>query len=285
VSDDLSIPNPGYRGSRAGRYGTGPSRGRPGMDPDTRRLMMFAGGLGGLLVIMVGASAIVGRHGNEVPVVAADTRPIREKPLKAGGMKIDGAENDVFSGLSDAADAKLAPAAENPDTKSFQAAQSPQAVAPVTEAPMAPSPNVVAKAPPAPVAKPAVVAKAPPAVVAQTTKPAPVKPPAAVAEAHPVANAQPAPAQPALAQPAPAHQAMVQLAALSSEESARNEWQLLSSRMPELLRGHQPNYSRTERDGRTFWRVRTAGFADVAQARTFCEHVRAKGGACSVADF
>ena len=113
------------------------------MDPDTRRLMMFAGGLGGLLVIMVGASALVGRHGNEVPVVMADTRPIREKPAKAGGMKIDGAENDVFSGLSDAADAKLAPAAENPDTKSFQAAEAPPptAVAPVVEAPTAPPPS------------------------------------------------------------------------------------------------------------------------------------------------
>jgi len=235
------------------------------MDPDTRRLMMFAGGLGGLLVVMIGASALVSRHSSEVPVVLADTRPIREKPAKAGGMKIDGAENDVFSGLSDAADAKLAPAAETPDTKAFQAAEAPHPA--VAETPAEPAPAIVAKAPPAPVAPPAIVAPAP-AVVAKP--PAPPKPQAAVADAHPAAGP---------------HPAMVQLAALTSEESARNEWQLLSTRMPELLRGHQPNYSRTERDGHTFWRVRTAGFADVAQARAFCEHVRAKGNGCSVAEF
>jgi hypothetical protein len=77
----------------------------------------------------------------------------------------------------------------------------------------------------------------------------------------------------------------VQFAALASEEAARNEWRNLSKRMPDLLNGRQPIYTRTERDGRTFWRVRTAGFADVAQARAFCDHVRTKGGGCSVADF
>ncbi len=55
--------------------------------------------------------------------------------------------------------------------------------------------------------------------------------------------------------------------------------------MPDLLNGHQPNYTRTERDGRTFWRVRTSGFGDLAQAHSFCDHVRAKGGGCSVAEF
>ena len=59
MSDDLSIPNPDYRGNRAGRYGAGPSRIRQGMDPDTRRLMMFAGGLGGVLVVLIGEAELV----------------------------------------------------------------------------------------------------------------------------------------------------------------------------------------------------------------------------------
>ena len=271
MSEDLSIPNPGYRGSRAGRYGTGPGRVRPGMDPDTRRLMMFAAGLGGLLVILVGASALVGRHAGEVPVVLADTRPIREKPLNPGGMKIDGAENDVFSGKSDAAEAKLAPASENPDTKAFrtaQAAPSPIATTPAPAAAPAPTrtaPTVALIAPPPPAPRMAVAA-----VVAPAAKPALVKPPAAVVENHPAATG---------------HQAVVQLAAVTSEEAAHTEWQQLSKRMPDLLNGRQPNYSRTERDGHAFWRVRTTGFTDVTQARTFCEHVRAKGGGCSVTDF
>ena len=78
---------------------------------------------------------------------------------------------------------------------------------------------------------------------------------------------------------------MVQLAALSSEEAARNEWKQLSKRVPELLNGRQPSFQRAERDGHTVWRVRTSGFTDVAQARSFCDHARTKGLGCSVAEF
>jgi hypothetical protein len=96
----------------------------------------------------------------------------------------------------------------------------------------------------------------------------------------------PAPAAEKVPVPATAGKAaVVQLAALTTEDAARVEWQQLARRMPELLGGHQPSYSRVEHDGHTFWRLRTAGFADMTQARAFCEHVRAKGGACSVADF
>jgi hypothetical protein len=31
-----------------------------------------------------------------------------------------------------------------------------------------------------------------------------------------------------------------------------------------------------------FWRVRTAGFQDVAQAQSFCARVRTAGGGCTV---
>jgi hypothetical protein len=257
---------------------------RQGMDPDTRRLMLFAGGLGSVLAILIGASALTGRHSGEVPVVSADPRPIREKPANPGGMKVDGAENDVFSGGSDTSDAKLAPAPESPNTKALRTGGpgADDAPAPVTSVPPAPAASVAPPAP-APVTKPAVVANAPakPAVTASaTSKPAVVAiTPPKTAAAKPQAVAEEA--HPAAAGRAP----MVQLAALPSEEAARAEWALLTKKMPELLNGKQPNYSRTERDGRSFWRLRTAGFADVAQARGFCDHVRAKGGGCSVADF
>jgi hypothetical protein len=255
VSDDLSIPNPDYRGSRAGRYGTGQGRVRQGMDPDTRRLTLFAGSLGAVLAVLIGASALTGRHANEVPVVTADPRPIREKPLNPGGMKIDAAENDVFSGGSDTGNARLAPAAETPDTKGLHN-----------------------PAPPAPVA-----AAAPPATLPSPSAPSPAACPAAAPP-----GGKPAPAKPATAEahPAPsAHQPTVQLAALASEDAARAEWAQMVKKMPELLNGRQPNFSRFERDGRTYWRVRTGGFADLAQARGFCEKIRAKSGGCSIADF
>jgi hypothetical protein len=117
------------------------------------------------------------------------------------------------------------------------------------------------------VTRPAAVAVAPAA------KPASVevaKPQVAAMEAHPAVSGR---------------SAMVQLAALASEDAARDEWQKLSKRMPELLNGRHPVYSRTEHDGHTLWRIRTSGFADAAQARAFCDHMRQKGGSCSVADF
>ena len=250
------------------------------MDPDTRRLMMFAGGLGAVLVVLIGASALMGRHTGEIPIVSADPRPIREKPANPGGMKIDGAENDVFSGGSDTANAKLAPAPEVPDTKALHTAAAPPAPpVPTIEAPAAAVPAMKAQTAPAlkaQVAPPAVAAPAPKALVVTNAppapKPTPVKP-AAPAEVHAVPAAT------------SAHQPMVQLAALTSEESARAEWAQLAKKMPDLLGGRQPTFSKTERDGRTFWRVRTSGFTDVAQARGFCDRIRAKGAGCSVADF
>jgi cell division septation protein DedD len=266
--DDLSIPNPGYRGARAGRYGTGQQPARPGMDPDMRRMAMFAGGVGTVLVLLIGASALTSRPSGEVPVVTADARPLRVKPENAGGMKVLGADSDVFSGGSDAKNVKLAPAAETPNTKAWQSAST-------TPAPAAEASAPATVAPPPPV-KPAAVAVAPPpsvkpAIVA-TSKVAPAPPPP-----KPMAATPPAAAV--------SRSATVQLAALSSEQAARGEWEALSKRMPDLLGSRQPSYSRTDRNGRTFWRVRTAGFTDVAQARGFCEKVRAKGVGCSVAEF
>jgi hypothetical protein len=271
VSDDLSIPNSGHRGSRAGRYGTG--RLRRGIDPHTRRLILFAGALGVILAALIGASVLMGRQSGEVPVVTADSRPIREKPVNPGGMKIDGAASDVFSAGSDTEGAKLAAASESPDVAALHAPAAPPPAptstaptpAPVVEAPAPPVMESVPAPVPAP-GKPAVAgAAAPPA-----PKPAPAKPLAAAAGSHPAT---------------PSHQLMVQLAALTSEESARTEWAKLTKKMPDLLNGHQPSYFRTEREGHTFWRVRTAGFADMAQARSFCDRVRAKGAVCVVADF
>lgn len=240
--------------------------------------MIFAGGLGALLAVLISVSGLIGHHSTEVPVVTADTRPIRIKPDNPGGMKIDGAENDVFSAGSDTANSRLAPPAETPDAKALRTMETPEPAAAQAQAPTA-----VAPPPPAEESAAASIADTPAA-----SEPV-AKPPVAVSE--PATRPAPLP----LAKPKvdgagthatmSEHQAMVQLAALSSQEAARNEWQHLSKRMPALLNGKLPVFSRTERDGHTFWRVRTAGFTDAAQARIFCEQVRAKGSGCSIADF
>jgi hypothetical protein len=258
------------------------------MDPDTKRLVIFACGLGAVLVTLIGASALMGRRSAEVPVITADARPIREKPANPGGMKIDGAENDVFSGGTDTSNPRLAPAPESPNTKALRAADDtpPPAIgapAPLSSSAPATTPPATSASLPAPPATPAQVTK--PAVVANTAP----KSPSATIQPATTTPVKPTPAKPAAAEethPAPAgHSPMVQLAALPSEDAAHTEWAQLTRKMPDLLNGRQPNYSRVERDGHAFWRVRTAGFTDVNQARTFCDHVRAKGAGCSVADF
>ena len=258
MSDDVSIPNPGYRAKRGGRYG----RAQGGMDPDTKRLVLFAGGLGGILACLIIGSSVIGHHSATVPVIAADTRPLKVRPENPGGMQIDAAENAVFSGGSDPSTAKLAPPAEAPNPSGLH--EKPKLA---VQAPVAPLPE----------AKPPVVA---------TQEPTPPKPTVVASSA-----AKPPTPVPAAAKPAPAaatsaaHQAAVQLAALTSEQAAREEWQQMTKKMPELLSGRQPVFTHIDRDGHTFWRVRTTGFADAAQARGFCEQVKAKGGTCSVADF
>ena len=245
MSDDLSIPSSTYRIPRHSR----------GMDPATRRLALIAGGLGGALLAIIGGWSVIGHRSTIVPVIQADSRPIRVKPENPGGMQIAGS-NDEMSGGGDTNGGKLAPPPEAP---------APQALL----------------APPAP----------PPPAVAATPTPAPVPASTVPATANPAAEKPAAPADKRAAASAPdraapaAKAALVQLAAVTSEEAARSEWQRLEKRMPDLFSHRQPAFSKTERSGHTLWRVRTGGFSDVAQATAFCDRVRAKGASCSIADF
>lgn len=78
---------------------------------------------------------------------------------------------------------------------------------------------------------------------------------------------------------------MVQLAAVTTEQAAQSEWQRLAKRMPDLLGDRRPVVQKADRDGQAVWRVRTGGFADIADATGFCARVRSKGSACSIASF
>ena len=52
--------------------------------------------------------------------------------------------------------------------------------------------------------------------------------------------------------------------------------------MPDLLGSRQPDISKDEQHGRTWWRLRTGGFEQAAQATDFCARLRAKGLNCFV---
>lgn len=246
MSDDLDIPSHTYRVPRH----------RGGMDPATRKLAIIAGGLGGALLLLVGGWSVLGHRSTGVPVIEADSSPLRVKPANPGGMSVGGTGDEILSGDTDGSTGKLAPGSETP-------------------APQDIKPPVVASAPPAPA-----LAPPPPVVAAPAPMVAAAKPPTAAAAPH----AAPAAEHP-VAHGGGGKGTLVQLAALSSEDAARTEWARLEKRMPDLLSSRQPAVSKFEREGKTFWRLRTGGFSDIAQATEFCERVRAKGNGCSIAAF
>lgn len=256
MRDELDIPVgpiPSYRMAR-----------RQGMDPNTRRLVIAAGTIATALVLMVSIYS-GGRHTSGVPVVEADSRPLRVKPTDPGGLEIIDRDATILSGTNEGR-STMAPPPETPAPQALKS-QEPRpaappaspAVAPLAAQPVSLSPGV-----------PAAPGTAEPASRGTA------------ATAHPPAGAVTATAP---AGSASGVRAQVQLAAVPTQEAAQAEWQRLAKRMPDVLSGHQPAFVKAEREGRTFFRLRTGGFADLDHARDFCEKVKAKGAGCSIASF
>ena len=117
------------------------------------------------------------------------------------------------------------------------------------------------------------------ATVAEEPKPAP---PAA---AKPVKVAAAVPAQPPHRKPqsdAPRHTLDVQLGAFDSESAARAEWQRLKNRAPAAFEDRAPIFLKVDRDGTSFWRLRTTGFDGQDKARGFCAKLQAATSRCWV---
>lgn len=86
------------------------------------------------------------------------------------------------------------------------------------------------------------------------------------------------------APPPPAKTFAVQLSTAKSEAEAQAAWDKLAKKMPEVIGQHRPLFRKTTEAGPAPWRLRTGGFADAAQAKAFCEKVKAKGGQCIPAE-
>lgn len=258
MPSDLHIPsNAGLASGPSYRPQRRPAR----MEPGVKRLLLIAGGVSALLLAAgAGGWMVMSRRPAVVPVIEADHRPLRVKPENPGGMQVAGADEQVM-GSQDVRRNGMAPAPEAPAPQALRA----QLQAGRPSAPSEPGPSSAAGT------------TEPPAAPAPTqTLPAPAVP--APMAAAPAVTAAPAPV-------AASGSASVQLAAVETEQGATAEWQRLSRRMPDLLGNRRPVVQRVERDGRAVWRLRTGGFADMAEATSFCVRVRAKGSACTIASF
>jgi hypothetical protein len=107
-------------------------------------------------------------------------------------------------------------------------------------------------------------------------------PPPVVVAAAPEAGVPPAVAATTKAAPPGDFRLMVQLAAAGSAQRAVAEWQRLRQHAPKLTDGHLPAVSEAEVNGQHVWRLRAAGFADVAEASAFCSGIRAVKASCWV---
>ncbi|TNH38566.1 SPOR domain-containing protein, partial [Paracoccus haeundaensis] len=98
----------------------------------------------------------------------------------------------------------------------------------------------------------------------------------------------PAPDRPAAAPtPAPAPAAarsasgpVVQVGAFDSDSIANGEWQRLAGRNGGLFSGKSPVIQEHQSNGRTFWRLRVAGFDSLSEARQFCSALQSSGTDC-----
>ncbi|MCQ8277934.1 SPOR domain-containing protein [Acetobacteraceae bacterium KSS8] len=265
--------------------------GQRGLDSGTKKLAIVAGGLGGVLVLMVGGWSLLGHHQSGIPILAPPSGPVRVKPLDPGGMQLVGPQ---MSNAGDNGPQTLAPGPEEAAPQALQAevdrarAADRPAAPPVAAG--APASRAQAMTAPAPAAAP-VPASAPSPLPAPLPAPVPATLPAPEPAAPPAADhARPGASDSGASEagasaPATSGRYAVQLAAVDSEAAARAEWSRLSHRAPALFAGHGPVIATASRDGKQFFRLRTGGFASIADATSFCQQAKQSGIACTLADF
>jgi len=78
----------------------------------------------------------------------------------------------------------------------------------------------------------------------------------------------------------PAGTRMVQLGAFASPEIAAKEWDKLLGRFDAYLGGKTRVIQKASSGGRTFYRLRAMGFADVSDARRLCSALKAENADC-----
>ncbi len=93
----------------------------------------------------------------------------------------------------------------------------------------------------------------------------------------------PAPLQPGIdvaADAVPSGTRLAQIGAYDSEAVARSEWDRAMGRFGDFMEGKQRVIEKANSGGRTFYRLRVMGFADLSDARRFCATLQAEKADC-----
>lgn len=247
-----------------------------------------------------------------VPVVRAIEGPMREQPVDPGGLQAAHqglAVNSVAAEGTAAAPADrlvLAPPPIELDTNDAPAAlkQNTALAAPPVAAENTPQQNTESIASPAPI-QPGDVDSVIGQILASVDTGAEVETPAAQSEPavqppkeglatslrpklRPAKRTVAAPVQVASAETnvevaantLPAGTRLVQLGAFASAEIAREEWDKLQSKFGDYLSDKKRVVQKAESGGRTFYRLRAMGFADLSDARQLCSALKAENADC-----
>lgn len=198
----------------------------------------------------------------DVPLIRADSRPMKVRPAAPGGMVVPDQNMLVYGERHDRVEHLLPPPEAPMPRPAPPPPKPPAAPVPVAAAPPAPAPALApAKAPPAPAPT---LAKAPPA-------PAPSAMPAKPA---------PAPLRPVIARTGGVR---LQLGSVRTPEAARREWQHLKEVDADLLGNIDGFAMRVDLGAKgVYYRIETAPLAEPAVAAKICGELKRRGAGCVI---
>ena len=224
-------------------------------------MTVFAGGLwfayhagekhaAGVVAAPSSSTGTTGNTGSQVPLIRADTEPVKVKPEKAGGMNIPDKDDPIYS---------LHPSAN------------------VAEH-ILPPPEVPAPRPTAPPPAPPVQTAASPATSTPKIEPGPAPAPPDAAQ-----RAVPKPAPPAAKPVAAGPPVRIQLASLRTPDQAREEWARLKHDNSDLLGKFTAVAARADLGERGIWyRVEAGPVGDRAAALKLCKALQERGLECQL---
>ena len=236
-------------------------------EPSGGRGRLLARGIASSALVLLVMAAFAGgvwfahfagrRHGgaaDNVPLIRADTHPMKVRPAAPGGMVVPDQNMLVYGERHDRVEHLLpSPEAPMPRPVPPPPAPKPQA-APVQAAVSAPpAPPAPAPAGPAPA-----LAKAPPAT--------------------PAAPARPVPLRPVIARTGGIR---LQLGSVRTPDAARREWQHLKEANTDLLGNIDGFAVRADLGAKgVYYRIETAPLADPALAARICGELKRRGDGC-----